>query len=657
MKFSYSLLKTLAPGLPPARKLGEMLSTYSFEIDGVSGDVLDVKLPSNIYSYASSHVGLAREASIISGLAFRHRIKAAKSPRRNGLVAASIEAPELCRRYAARVFELSGMKALPPAMRKALLSCGINSINPVVDIMNYIMLETGQPLHAFDAERLGRGKGQRTKAAITVRRAKRGEFIETLDGKKIDLGPQTLVIADPVKPLAIAGIKGGRDSGVTPDTRTIIVEAANFEGVNIYKTSARLGIRTDASVRFSHHLSPALVGWGMERATELLKAMGAKLVDAVDVYPRPDKDAVVVFDPARYERLIGVGIPVSEAKRRFEALGFTAKAGAGRGRGTLRVTIPAWRNDIDSAADLAEELARFTGYNDLPKTAPEVELLPAEEVRSFRMKDMVREALVRLGCSEVYNTSFVGGAEIGAVPKEALVELENPIAEDKKFMRPNLMPLLRQNIVDNTRWFDAVKIFEVGMVFSRTEGGIAERLLAGLAIGGKKTAGPLLELKGIAEALLKELGIGEWAMEESDGRLLVRSGKTVLGEIREEALPRDFAAAFAEIDLSRCANLPLRQVRFEEPPKYPGIVRDLSFFLREGIKMGSLFAGVRMAGGEDLVRAELLDDYKDKASGKHAVTLRMLFQRPDRTLTDEEVGSRMQVLAHRLAEEFGIEIR
>lgn len=667
MKFSYSLLKKFVPKLPPPAKLAAGLSDHSFEIESVEGDLIDVKLPANIYSYAASYVGMAREAAAVFNLKLKDPIRRIVNvPTGKGLIKVQILAPDLCRRQTARYFEIKEVGASPAWMKNALAACDIRSINNIVDITNYVTLETGQPLHAFDADTLANekanSKDKYPAKKILIRRAKRNEKITTLDGKKFVLDTDMVVIADREKSLDIAGIKGGEHTGIQPDTRRIILVASNFNSVNIYNTSRKLGLVTDASIRFSHNLSPVLVDWGLDRATELLREMGAKLVDSVDVYPRPAGDEVIGFDPAKYEQLIGAPVLVSDAKRYFTMLGFEADIKMKKGQSHLQVRVPAWRNDIQTFADLAEEVARLEGLNDLEKQAPVVAIRGAEEYPAFVLKDTVRGFFVKLGVSEVYNYSFVGPADVREewLPlwrsDDSLIEVQNPIAEDKKFMRPALLPLLLQNAETNSRFLEIVKVFEVGKVFRERGGKFEERLALGIAFAARKNEKLVLELKGAVSEFLSAMGVDDATFSEEGGILRVVRDRSVLGELSAHDLSKDLVCAVAELDLDLIGSLKGEHARFKALPKYPGTSRDLSMAVPKSVKIGDIVKAAFSARNVEDV--DLIDEYRDqKLGGQIGITLRIAFQAADRTLTDEEVDAEMNNITSRLQKEFGVTIR
>lgn len=652
MKFSYSIVKKLLPKVPPIKKLAEALNAYSFEVESVKGDTLEIKLPANRYSDAGSHIGLAREAAAISNLQFKNPVKTLVNlTSGRGLIKVKVQEPALCPRYSARYFELKNNGTSPTWIKKALAACGAQSISEVVDIMNYAMLVTGQPLHAFDADKLH--------GSIVVRKAKRGETMTTLDNRHVELNENVLLIADERQPLALAGIKGGKAAEVTKATKRIVVEGANFNYVNIWQSARSLKIQTDASARFSHDLSPALVDLGLDLATELLKASGAKLADSQDVYPRKAGEKVIAFNAADYKKLIGAEVDPKTAKKYFTVLGFEFDG--------KKVRVPAWRMDVESFEDLAEEIARFEGYQKLKSAAPEVAIKPAEEDEEFEFGEKAKNFLVRLGQTEVYNSSFIAEAEakefqptfFGSDAKA--VELENPISEDKRYLRKTLFPLLLKNIEENARYYDSIKIFELGKVFASSLGKIKEKMVLGIAIAGKKNPSCILELKGSVDELLKSFGITDFYFEEIKNELRVWSGKDVIGILRFFSEPKklkSWQAAAAELDAEHILKIAEEAHEFRPLPKYPEVVRDISVVVDGLVRIGSIVQEIAGVKKEWIEHVDLADEYTDEKFGhKQSLTFRIVFRAEERTLSDEEVNKEMQEITSLLKRKFQAEIR
>jgi len=669
MKFSYSLIKQLLPNVPPVKTLASKLNLYSFEVEEVNGDFLDIKIPANQYSAMASHIGVAREASAIFKLSFKNPVRALSNISvKNNSVKIKIEEPVLCSRYSARVFDLKSVGDSSAETKKILRTCGINSVNSVVDIMNLVMLETGQPLHSFDA---GKVKGD-----IHVRRARKGEKIETLDKKMQELDPSVLVISDDESALAIAGIKGGLSSGVTKATKRIVLEAANFDQGSIYKTSQNLKLVTDASVRFSHGISPALVDMGLDRATELLIKIGARQVGFTDAGHVKTGDEIIDFNPAGFERLIGIPAPIVDVKRYFIALGFEVVSQ--KKNNVLRVRIPAWRNDIQNPEDLYEEAASLMGYNELPKRAPLLTIQPAYEDDTFILKDKIRNILSGIAIDEVYNNSFYGVAESKDERLSSMfdngcfhAEVLNPTSEDTKFLRMSLLPLLFKNCSDNTRYFEEVRIFEIGKIFGMASRGPEEKLALGILIAAKKVnnsagqnfsgknlGGVALELKGIAEELFGGLGVGDFSFVPEGNRMKVYADHSVLGIIGMEAVSHGLVCAYAEFDLEKTLALTEEGREFIPLKKFPSVTRDVSVLVGRDARIGDVIEEIENSNLKLIENVDLIDEYKDESlGGKQSITFRIIFQADDRTLTDIEVNREMGKISEALHSKFRAEIR
>ncbi len=627
MKFSYTLLKTYLPELTTGRKLAEALTTHSFETEAVSGKTLEVSIPSNRYADAASHIGLAREAQAVLGLRKSNAPKLVfgKTSPRKGTVSVSVREPSLCPRYIARECTDVRVGASPKWAQTVLAECGLRAVNNVVDATNIAMLETGQPLHAFDADKVQGG--------IVVRRAKKGERFTTIDGKPCTLTPDMLVIADGKGPLALAGVKGGDRAAVSKDTERIILEAADFDSRSVYRTSKAVGLSTDASLRFSHAMSPLLPEAGMHRVSDLLREFGAAKPGAMtDTAPRAPRVRHLTFSPERFSRLTGLRIGKTEVSALLKRLSFSAVGS--------RVTIPPLRGDIENDADLAEEIVRLYGYDNVPSEAPRVRVGAHETDEHFTLADFVRDALVAFGFDEVYNDSFVPAGELA---------VRNPLSRDKTYLRESVVPLLLRNVSDNLRFYDTVNIFEIGKVFSRK----AERYTLGIA-AGSKSADAFFAVKGAVEGLLEALGLTDFTMDEAeDGHgVVVKSERKMLGTVSYET-----RAAYAELDLEQLLTVVAWERMFQPMPKYPAIVRDLSLSLAAAVKIGKVMECVELFDTELIEDVDLVDEYFDESGVRQSITLRIVFRAADRTLSAEEVDTEMANVASLLKQTFGVEAR
>jgi len=663
MKFSFSIIQKLAPGKYDKATLVEKLNFHSFEAVDLGGDILEIAISPNRYSDASSHLGIAREVATIFNLKLNDPTSKLFKPdsKENGVFNVNIKDRKLCSRYMATYATNVKVGPSPKWLRDALESCGLRSINNVVDIMNYVMLEIGQPLHAFDADKISGG--------IIVRTAKKGESLETIDGNprtqraeqssydgnKLNLPPEILVIADMNGPLAIAGIKGGKPSEVTGKTRHILVEAANFDGGNIYRSSRILGLATDASARFSHQLSPELVSLAIWRTLQLLKELaGAKLYSPIDVYPKKQSKKVIKWNLKEINNLVGSDFSEKDALKTLQYLGFR-KSGSS-------LEIPPLRRDIENIEDIAEEVARFRGYNNLVPVPPRVALASAEQEDQITLKDRMRTFLVSVGISEVYNYSFLSSKEISGQG----VELRNPISSQSQFLRDSLKPHLIRNLEDNSRYFNEVRVFELGKVFNIQNGVQNEKLMLGIAILSKESH---LELKGLVDSLLGGIGVTEYIAAEKNGNRLefTVDGKLV-GYLALASQPR--GASVVELDLGELLKVTAEEREYKPLPKFPSITRDLSIFVPEDVRVGLILETIQRVSTKLVDDVDLIDFYEptsqlqtkrdrsaDSGKRRKSLTFRIVFRAEDRTLTDAEADREMAIINQVLINKFDAELR
>src|SRR3989344_1276338 len=519
------------------------------------------------------------------------------------------------------------------------------------------MGEIGQPMHAFDAALVA--------GPIQIRYAKKGEEIKTIDGQDVLLSAADLVIADDKGPLAIAGVKGGKRAEINPYTQKIIVESASFEPTGIYKTSRAVNLITDASSRFSHGLSPALTEVALNRAAELLKEIcKAKMGEWTDVVVTAQPKLVLKFDTAEFNRLTGLALKDAEAFDYLKRLGFGVK-------GRL-VEVPATRTDIAIHADLVEEIINLYGYENLPDAAPIVPILPAKEEDRVIIKDKIRNTLQSFGMSEVYNYSFVSRKDLTkyADPKWwGAVPLRNPISSDYQYLRPDLFVEMARNLEDNFRYYNAVRIFEIGKIFIDLNGRLEERMNLGMAIGFKKPAfagEAFLEIKGATDQLMRDLGIVDYFFKEEKkemkifepghGSISVEDGNNrVIGRI---GIVRDNpTCAFSYLKLDRILKLAMEEKEYEPLPKYPTIMRDLSLLVPNDVRVNELMESMENAAPDYLDDVDLLDYYQDEKlkEGSKSLTFRLIFFADDRTLTDKEVGAEMEKVINALHGKFDLE--
>ncbi|MBI4991596.1 MAG: phenylalanine--tRNA ligase subunit beta [Candidatus Harrisonbacteria bacterium] len=646
MRFSFSFIKKLAPGNYTKAELVEKFNLHVFEAVDLGGDILEISIPPNRYSDAASHLGIARETAVIMGLKLNDPLLKAFKPdlKERGIFTVNIKDKNSCFRYMATY--VSGIKIGPTPrwMKNALEVCGLRSINNVVDIMNYVMLEVGQPLHAFDADKISGG--------IIVRSAKNNEQIETIDNQNFKLSPDDPVIADADSLQAIAGIKGGKLAEVSLKTSHILVEAASFSGINIYRSSHKLGLVTEAASRFAHELSPELAELGMKRALQLLKELtGAKIYSSVDVYPKKQARKLFKLDLKKINGIIGHHFSEKEISKALQPLGFK-KIGT-------KVEIPALRTDISSIEDLAEEVARIYGYNNLIPQPPTVALGAATQEDQITLKDRARSLLVSAGYSEVYNYSFLSKKETSS----SAVQLLNPISDQFEFLRDSLKPYLIRNLESNSRFFDKVRVFEIGKIFYINKGEVSEKLMLGIALLLKDS---LLESKGIIDSLLSSIGVTDYETVERGNSLeFIIDGRKIGDLILVPGLKN---ASVAEVSLEELIKVTGEEREYKPLPKFPAITRDLSIFVPEDIRVGLILdliqrVNPRLIGDVDLIDIyeppieTLRDRSAEPEKRRKSLAFRIVFQAEDRTLTNAEVDREMAVINQVLIDRFDVELR
>jgi phenylalanyl-tRNA synthetase beta chain len=679
--------------LPGDAPLGVELASYLRADD----TVLDIAITPN-RGDCLSILGLAREVAALFGLKLKQpAVKLALlKPRAgqaesgddaDGALSVDILAPELCPHYAG--LPMSGVKIGPSPiwMRRRLELCGMRALNNVVDATNYVMLELGQPLHAFDGAQIAARR-------IIVRRADQAaggamdrEFV-TLDNVRRTLDPADLLIADPEKPLAIAGIMGGLNSEVGAATFDLVLESAYFEPMTIARTARRLGLRSEASYRFERAVDRAGQMRALARAAELIiKNAGGKVSQAaVDAEPRPAPERQVTLDLGALKSILGVALPGAEVSQRLRALGAGVKpAGAGR----VTVTPPSFRPDLNEAADFAEEIARLKGLAEIPATVPERAATPAtpNDYRGFMRA--AREMMVGAGLTELRTIAFIAPADNQRYPGiggEA-VRVTNPLSAELGELRlslaPGLLGALRFNLNRQAAAFHA---FEIGKVFAMHNGapGEHERLAAISygdfalgAVGQPDIAASFWTLKGVLEQWFIALGVAPRLDFETAGeperrflhpgraaRVLL-DGKPIgyIGELHPaEAIRLELNSpcALTELDLVHLIayGFPSRQ-EIASPPRFPAIRRDLALVVDRDIAAARVIAAIRESASPLLESVEVFDVYEGGsiAPGKKSMALACRYRGKDRTLTDDEVNRAHGELIEGARGRLGAELR
>ena len=683
MKVLLSWLRDFVDVSGGAEDIAATMSVRGFAVEGLEplhddDAVIDFEVTGNRPD-CMSVVGIAREVATAFQVPLREpalHLFPLKSVDRAD-VEVVIEAPDLCPRYAGAVADVT-MGPSPEWMQARLRACGVRPTSNVVDVTNYVLLELGQPMHAFDYSRIG---GRQ----IRVRTARHGETLTTLDGKRRELSPEMLVIADAERAVALAGVMGGADSEVIADTRTIVLESAHFNALSVRRTSKALGLKTEASMRFERGTDPHLPLIAMERACALLEMIGggAPRGTVVDRYPRRVEPTVLRLRRPRIARLLGTSIPDAEVRRVLDELGFALRDT----EDGWDVTVPTRRVDVTREVDLIEDVARHVGFDRIPVTFPALTTAPPPIDPRIVLARRLRTLATGQGFSEAVTFGFIStSAAEPFAAREAIAPIKNPLSEAFAVLRPSLLPGLVESAGRNVRRGQRdVQLFEIGNRFTRQGGeiqsiafvwtgagrfphwsertrevdffdatslvaAIADALDASALLRPLTTPPPFLVAGQAAEVLAsgKAAGNGSAVPVGLLGRLAPDVGE-LLG------LPSEAPAYVAELDIEPLARFRRTTLKAFAPPRFPSVDRDISILVDDTTAAQSIRDTVRGLAIGDLAGLREFDRYAGKGipDGKVSLSLRLTFRSPDRTLTDAEVQSAMDDVLTALREQHG----
>jgi len=636
------------------------------------------------------HMGIAREVAAILGVNFSFSqslnfslLESEKASESKEELLVAMQSPKLCKRYMAVAMSGIQIGESPDWMQKRLLSVGMRPINNIVDITNYVMLETGQPMHAFNQLRI-------TNYELRIRNAKNGEIITTLDGVERELDESMLVIADSQKPIAIAGVMGGANSEVDNNTTEIILESANFEKVNNRKTSAKLNLRTEASMRYEKGLDPNLTEQALARCIELIKQIIPEAVissKVIDIKNCDTETAKIKISTEYINKKIGMEISQEKIVRILKSLGFGI-CDCGH---YLEITIPSWRatGDISIKEDIVEEVVRIYGYDNIKPQIPFLNIAPPKENKELKLIKRIKNILSDgLGMSETSNYSFISRKQLEdlGISLDGCIKLSNPLSADLEFLRPNLAINLLKNIKDNLRFFDKFRMFEIGSVFKDIEGGNCvdpecssrlswqEKFVGGVVVSGKNTI-PFYEAKKIIEDLCNALNIDVEIVENREVQLWqhpyrkskVKSQKlkAELGHIYElnpviakKMGIKNARAAVFELSIKALLELSKSEKKYQKISPFPAILRDIAIVAEKSVLAYNIIKEIKEAGGEILKNVELFDYYEgDKIGfGRKSLAFHLIFQSEDRTLEDGEADDALNKIIKKL-KEIKVELR
>ncbi len=641
------MAKDPKPGDDICKVLGCDDSVVEFEITPNRPDCLSV-------------IGLAREASATFGRPLRLH-----TPEVRGcggsiaeLVDIEIEDGELCPRYTARMVKNVRIAPSPLWMRERLRASGVRPINNIVDITNYVMLEYGQPMHAFDFSCVEGGK-------IVVRTARGGETIQTLDGKDHALTENMLCICDEHRPVCVAGVMGGANSEIVGDTAMVLFESANFNGVSVRRTAAALGMRTDASSRYEKGLDPMNTIQAVERACELVELLGCgEVVDGVmDVIAKDQAPTVLRMEPDKVNAFLGTDIPAAEQYRLLARVDIRTADGSFPD-GPADVLVPSWRGDVRALCDLAEEVARFYGYNNIPDTLTRGETTRGGFTDAQRFERAVGATCRALGYDEIITYSFISPSYYDKIrmpsdsPLRRSLKILNPLGEDTSVMRTTILPSMLEIVTRNYNYRNqSARLYELGKIYLPRADGLADEPKV-LALGAYGDEIDFFSCKGAVEAILREAKIADVRFEPRTDNTAYHPGRCAAVYAGEKALgvfgqihPLVSLGYGVETEVyaAELSFEALWEARGGKPeyvplPKFPAATRDIAVVCAEPVTVGALEACIRDAAGGLLRGVELFDIYRGAGilPGHKSVAFSLTLRADDRSLTSEEADATMK---------------
>lgn len=667
--------------LPPDTPIGVDVK----KLLGLDDVVIDIDLTSN-RADCFSIIGLAREISAITGCPLKMPaldVKEAAGGKASDYVNIKIDAPELCSRFATRVLKDIKITESPEWMQRRLRACGVRPISNVVDVTNYVMLELGQPMHAYDADKVA-GR------TLIVRRAQEGEKLITLDSKERELTSAMITIGDAEKAAGLGGVMGGLLTEVTDATKNVILEAASFHGPSIRRTSRALGLRSEASGRFERGVDIVRNHDALNRAAHLLEQMGAceTFSGIVEAYPEEIKPAVIITTAEKINGCIGCVISREEIISILSKLGF----GVAEEGEKLVITAPSWRKDIECDADISEEIARMHGYDFIESHQPELTITQGSQSALDDVKDAVQDYMTGAGLSEMLTYSFIKANScdkllLDAADRRRLgIGLLNPITDAFAVMRTTMVPSALQTASFNLRNHNnSVALFEIGRVFlpkslPLTEDPEERPLLTAVLSGSRKQLNwcdskdnvDFYDLKGIVEGLLETLQVEGYSLVRSTQPYLhpgkscdvVLGGRVIgsFGEVHptvQKNFELDQTTYVLELELQPLLSDAARVPQYTHLPKFPAMSRDIAVVVPLAVTAAELEQVIRAHAGELLQSVRVFDIYTGKqvAEGCKSMAFNLVYQAADRTLTDTEVDASMQKVVAEVAEAYKAQLR
>jgi phenylalanyl-tRNA synthetase beta chain len=628
------------------------------------------------------HIGIARDLSAVFGRNVKYpdvKIRQSAGPSINDLAVVKVENALACPRYSARMIKNVIVQDSPEWLKNILIAAGQRPINNIVDVTNYVMLEYGQPLHAFDYDRLA-------KHTIVVKNSQPGDRFTTLDGRSHELSGAELMICDAERPVAIAGVMGGLNSEISSATTTVLLECAYFDPVSTRRTAKKLGLSTDASYRFERGTDPNIVDIASKRAAALIADFtgGEVVAGAIDEYPKPIQQREIQIRLSRVNDILGTEISDKESIRLLESIGVTIKSSSPN---SFICSVPTYRPDIEQEIDLIEEIARLYGYDNIPNAASG-DVVFSEPSVIDSVNNQIAQWLQANGFNEVVTNSLIEEHVASAVTND-IVKVKNPLSAELEVMRPSLLPSLLQTVAYNfNHGAGQIRFFEFGNIFLSSEKqtgkttvkGIKESRSLGLVISGiaqsqswhgKQREFDIFDLKGMVQSMLLSIGLDNIHLiyydasssltEQTIGIEINGTYAGSIGRCLEKYLKRlkiEKNVFYAEIDLDVIANN-RKQKTFKPYSKFPTVIRDIAFIVNADVRAAAMMETIRKAGGQLVTNVELFDVFEGKSigEGKKSVAFSVFVNSFEKTLTDKEIDEVISRIVNEMSTTHGSALR
>ncbi len=639
------------------------------EVFGLNDNVAEFEITSNRPD-CQSVIGLAREAAVTFGRPFSLPVPAAQGNKENVADLARVDVLDqaYCPRYCARMIKNVKIAPSPAWLVRRLQASGIRAINNIVDITNYVLLEYGQPMHAFDMRDVAG-------AHIIVRRARDGEMITTLDDQQRKLDASMLVIADGEKAVAVAGVMGAQNSEVKPDTAVILFESANFDGASVRITAKKLGLRTEASSKYEKGIDPSLTEAAVNRACQLVEELGIGEVvgGMIDVCGKLPPARSLTLRPEKINAFLGAQIDTAFMIKTLNALGFGVDEAA------MTVSVPSYRADVESEADLAEEIVRIYGYNNIKSTLMAGEITKGGKNAGQKLEDKVKAAMAAQGLYEILTYTFTSPAVFDKLrfpadsPKRNVVSIQNPLGEENSIMRTTTLASMMEALERNySQRNEAVKLFEIGRVYlPQPEQTLPdEKNIVTLGMYGGVD---FYDIKGMVEELFDSIGVKVYSFTPAADQSAYHPGRCAMITIGSDragyvgqahpdvcdAYGISEACYLAELSFDALSGAADNAKTYKKLPKYPAVSRDLALLADDAVLAGDIAQIIEKAAGKILDSIKLFDVYKGPQipQGKKSMAYSVTLRAADRTLTDQEIGKVMDKILESLECSAGVKLR